>query len=138
GIGGASFAVALPMAGSSYPPRVQGFVLGLAAAGNIGAVLDGFLFPGLAQRFGWQHATLAVLPLLALAAVTIFFWAEDRSAKSGDARRAFVGAAAALAGLIALVLLVDRGFFGPGKAGQLLLPVLGSGLVLAILPRKYL
>src|SRR5215475_5730118 len=74
GVGGASFAVALPMAGSSYPPRVQGLVLGLAAAGNIGAVLDGFLFPGLADRFGWQHATLAVLPLLALAAVTVFYW----------------------------------------------------------------
>src|SRR5215475_2987394 len=27
GVGGASFAVALPMAGSSYPPRVQGLVL---------------------------------------------------------------------------------------------------------------
>jgi NNP family nitrate/nitrite transporter-like MFS transporter len=138
GIGGASFAVALPMAGSSYPPRVQGLVLGLAAAGNIGAVLDGFLFPGLAQRFGWQHATFAVLPLLALAAVTIFFWAEDRSPKSGDARRAFVGSVVALVGLIALVLLVDRGLFGSGKTGQLLLPVLGAALVLAVLPRKYL
>ena len=55
GIGGASFAIALPMAGSSYPPRVQGLVLGLAAAGNIGAVVDGFVFPTLAQHFGWQH-----------------------------------------------------------------------------------
>src|SRR2546421_2075326 len=78
GVGGASFAVALPMAGSSYPPRVQGLVLGLAAAGNIGAVVDGFLFPGLAQRWGWAHATLAVIPLLALTAVAVFFWAEDR------------------------------------------------------------
>src|ERR1700753_564538 len=57
GVGGASFAVALPMAGSNYPPRVQGLVLGLAAAGNIGAVLDGFLFPGLAEHWGWQRAT---------------------------------------------------------------------------------
>src|SRR6266446_7716608 len=71
GVGGASFAIALPMAGSSYPPRVQGLVLGLAAAGNIGAVVDGFLFPTLGQRFGWQHATAAVLPLLALTAVKI-------------------------------------------------------------------
>src|SRR5215472_9789534 len=78
GVGGASFAIALPMAGSSYPPRVQGLVLGLAAAGNIGAVLDGFLFPGLATRFGWQHATMAVLPLLALSATAILMWAEDR------------------------------------------------------------
>jgi NNP family nitrate/nitrite transporter-like MFS transporter len=138
GIGGASFAVALPMAGSSYPPRVQGLVLGLAAAGNIGAVLDGFLFPGLAQSFGWQHSTVAVLPLLALAAVTILYWAEDRSAKSGDPKRAFIGSAIAIVGLIALVLLVDRGLFGQGKTGQLLLPVLGSAVVLAVLPRKYL
>src|SRR6266849_7851107 len=82
GVGGASFAIALPMAGSSYPPRVQGLVLGLAAAGNIGAVVDGFVFPTLSQHYGWQHATLAVLPLLAIAAVTVFYWAEDRSPKS--------------------------------------------------------
>lgn len=138
GIGGASFAIALPMAGSSYPPRVQGLVLGLAAAGNIGAVLDGFLFPGLADKFGWQHATLAVLPLLALAAVTVFFWAEDRSPKSDDARGAFFGSVIALASLVALVLLVEAGTFGQGKTGQLLLPVLGSAVALAVLPRKYL
>src|ERR1700730_11674706 len=83
GVGGASFAIALPMAGSSYPPRVQGLVLGLAAAGNIGAVVDGFLFPGLAQGFGWQRATLAVLPLLALTAAAVFFWAAVRRGKTG-------------------------------------------------------
>lgn len=138
GIGGASFAVALPMAGSSYPPRVQGLVLGLAAAGNIGAVLDGFLFPGLAEKFGWQHATMAVLPLLALAAITVFYWAEDRSPKTTDAPRAFIGSVIALAGLIGLVLLVEAGMFGSGKTGQLLLPVLGAAVALAVLPRKYL
>jgi MFS transporter, NNP family, nitrate/nitrite transporter len=138
GVGGASFAIALPMAGSSYPPRVQGLVLGLAAAGNVGAVVDGFLFPGLAQTFGWQRATLAVLPLLALTAVAVFFWAEDRSAKSGSAPRAFAGLAISMAGLIALVLLVNGGIFGPGKTGQLLLPLLGALLALSVLPRKYL
>jgi NNP family nitrate/nitrite transporter-like MFS transporter len=138
GVGGASFAIALPMAGSSYPPRVQGLVLGLAAAGNIGAVVDGFLFPGLAQRWGWAHATLAVLPLLALTAVLVFLWAEDGGTKSGSGARAFAGLAASLTGLIALVLLVSAGAFGQGKTGQLLLPVLGSLMALALLPRKYL
>ena len=138
GVGGASFAIALPMAGSSYPSRVQGLVLGLAAAGNIGAVLDGFLFPGLAARYGWQHATLAVLPLLALSAATILLWGEDRSVKSGSAVRGFAGLAISMAGLIVLVLLVSAEFFGRGKTGQLLLPLLGSLLALAILPRKYL
>jgi MFS transporter, NNP family, nitrate/nitrite transporter len=137
GVGGASFAIALPMAGSSYPPRVQGLVLGLAAAGNIGAVVDGFIFPGLAQSFGWQRATLAVIPLLALTAVAVMLWAEDRSSKSGNVRNAFVGFGVSLLGLVALVLLVSAGAFGPGKSGQLLLPVLGSLIAFAVLPRKY-
>lgn len=138
GVGGASFAIALPMAGSSYPPRVQGLVLGLAAAGNIGAVVDGFLFPNLGQMLGWQHATVAVLPLLALTAVAVFFWADDFSRKSGSGARAFGGFAVSFIGLIALVLLVNAGIFGPGKAGQLLLPVLGAAMALAVLPRSYL
>jgi NNP family nitrate/nitrite transporter-like MFS transporter len=75
---------------------------------------------------------------LSLAAVTVFFWAEDRGPKGDDARRAFVGSVIAFAGLVALVLLVEAGFFGQGKTGQLLLPVLGSAVALAVLPRKYL
>ena len=138
GIGGASFAIALPMAGSSYPPRVQGLVLGLAAAGNIGAVVDGFLFPTLAQHFGWQRATAAAIPLLLLTAAAIVLWAEDRSAKSGSARRAFGGFAISLTAVVLLVLLVDGGLFGRGKAGLLLLPVMGAAVAVAVLPRKYL
>jgi NNP family nitrate/nitrite transporter-like MFS transporter len=137
GVAGASFAIALPMAGSSYPREVQGLVLGLAAAGNIGAVLDGFLFPALAQSFGWQRATAAALPLLALATVALLLWAEDRSAKSGRATPAFAALAAALAGLIGLVLAVAAGQPVPGKIGLLLLPVLGSALALAVLPQRY-
>jgi NNP family nitrate/nitrite transporter-like MFS transporter len=137
GVGGASFAIALPMAGSSYPPRVQGLVLGLAAAGNIGAVVDGFLFPTLGQTFGWQHATAAALPLLAITAVLVALWAEDRAPKNGSPTRAFVGFGVSLAGVIGLVLLVHAGFFGPGKTGQLLLPMLGSTVALAVLPGRY-
>src|SRR5712664_372286 len=138
GVGGASFAIALPMAGSSYPPRVQGLVLGLAAAGNIGAVVDGFVFPTLAQHYGWQQSTAAVLPLLALTAVAVLLWAEDRSAKSGSGARAFGGFVVSLLSVMALVLLVNGGLFGHGKTGQLLLPVLGAAVALAVLPRKYL
>lgn len=137
GMGGASFAIALPMAGSSYPPRVQGLVLGLAAAGNIGAVVDGFVFPTLAQHYGWQLSTAAVLPLLALTGAAVLLWAEDRSVKSGSGPRAFAGFAISLVSVMALVLLVNSGLFGHGKTGQLLLPVLGAAVALAVLPRKY-
>lgn len=138
GVGGASFAIALPMAGSSYPPRVQGLVLGLAAAGNIGAVVDGFVFPFLGQYFGWQHATAAVLPLLALTAVAVILWAKDSSTKSGSQTRALLGFIVSLVSVIALVLLVNAGLFGTGKTGQLLLPLMGAFVALAVLPRKYL
>src|ERR1041384_6400650 len=40
GLAGASFAVALPQSGRWYPPNMQGVVLGLAGAGNIGVVIE--------------------------------------------------------------------------------------------------
>lgn len=138
GVGGASFAIALPMAGSTYPPRVQGLVLGLAAAGNVGAVVDGFLFPTLATQYGWQRATTAVIPLLALTALAVFLWAEDRSAKTGSTLRALTGFVISLASIIGLVLLVNAGTFGHGRTGLLILPALGAAVALAVLPRKYL
>ncbi|HZP11454.1 MAG TPA: MFS transporter [Nevskiaceae bacterium] len=137
GMGGASFAVALPMAGSNYPPKVQGLVLGLAAAGNIGAVLDGFLFPGLAEKYGWQLATVAALPLLAITATAVWFWAKDLSIKSGSVKRAIAAYGATLAGLVALVLMVSAGVFGAGKTGLFLLPLIGSLLAVAVLPQRY-
>lgn len=137
GMGGASFAVALPMAGSNYPPKVQGLVLGLAAAGNIGAVLDGFLFPGLAEKYGWQLATVAALPLLAITSAAVWFWAKDLSIKSGGVPRAIAAFGATFAGLLTLVLMVNAGVFGAGKTGLFLLPVLGSALAIAVLPQRY-
>ncbi|HTH73060.1 MAG TPA: MFS transporter [Trinickia sp.] len=137
GVGGASFAVALPMAGSSYPAKVQGLVLGLAAAGNIGAVLDGFLFPHVADALGWQYATAAALPLLAIAGFALFVWGDDRGEKAGSTARAMAGFATMLAGLVALVLAVHAGLFGAGKTGVLLLPVLGAAGAIALLPARY-
>jgi MFS transporter, NNP family, nitrate/nitrite transporter len=55
GFAGASFAVALPQAGRWYPPSMQGVVMGLAGAGNVGVVLDSLLAPRLAQAFGWKN-----------------------------------------------------------------------------------
>ncbi|MFZ5862685.1 MAG: MFS transporter [Nitrospirota bacterium] len=61
GVAGASFAVALPQASRWYPPRYQGMVLGIAAAGNMGVVLDSMFVPWLAERFGWQAVFGALL-----------------------------------------------------------------------------
>ncbi len=137
GMGGASFAIALPMAGSSYPPNMQGLVLGLAAAGNLGAVLAGGVFPRIAQHLGWRYATAGSLPLLALAAVAVHSWAQDRSVKHGDRVRASAGFAVVFIGLTALVLGSNAGLIVSRTTGELLLPLLGALLALAALPRKH-
>ena len=74
GFAGASFAVALPQAGRWYPPNMQGLVLGLAGAGNIGVVIDSILAPRLAKIYGWQAVFgFALIPaVLVLAAYWIF------------------------------------------------------------------
>jgi NNP family nitrate/nitrite transporter-like MFS transporter len=55
GIAGASFAVALPLAGGWYPPQYQGLAMGIAGAGNSGSLIATLAAPRLAQRFGWAN-----------------------------------------------------------------------------------
>ena len=55
GFAGASFAVALPQAGQWYPPKLQGIVLGIAGAGNIGVVIDFLFAPKIAEKWGWEY-----------------------------------------------------------------------------------
>ena len=65
GIAGASFAVALPLAGRWYPPEYQGLVMGIAGAGNSGTLIATLFAPRLAQKFGYANAfALAMLPVL--------------------------------------------------------------------------
>jgi len=74
GVAGASFAVALPQSGRWYPPHMQGVVLGLAGAGNIGVVIDHLVAPRIAAIWGWQAVFgAAIIPLaLAFALYAIF------------------------------------------------------------------
>lgn len=77
GVAGASFAVALPQAGRWYPPNMQGLVLGLAGAGNIGVVIDALLAPRLAQIYGWQAVFgLAIIPAVIVLCIYIIFAKE--------------------------------------------------------------
>jgi MFS transporter, NNP family, nitrate/nitrite transporter len=65
GIGGASFAVALPLAGKWYPPEYQGLVMGIAGAGNSGTLIATLFAPRLAQKLGYANAfALAMIPVL--------------------------------------------------------------------------
>src|SRR5213594_1566649 len=70
GIGGASFAVALPIAGRWYPPEYQGLVMGIAGAGNSGTLIATLFAPRLAQKFGWANTfALAMLPVIVVLAL---------------------------------------------------------------------
>jgi NNP family nitrate/nitrite transporter-like MFS transporter len=65
GIAGASFAVALPLAGRWYPAEHQGLAMGIAGAGNSGTLVATLFGPRIAQHYGW-HAVfgLALLPIV--------------------------------------------------------------------------
>ena len=70
GFAGAAFAVALPQAGQWYPPKLQGVVLGIAGAGNIGVVVDFLFAPKIAELWGWSAvfgvgAAMAILVFIA-------------------------------------------------------------------------
>ena len=77
GLAGASFAVALPQAGRWYPPHMQGVVLGLAGAGNIGVVIDHLAAPRIAAAWGWQAVFGAALLPLALAFILYVVFSKE-------------------------------------------------------------
>jgi NNP family nitrate/nitrite transporter-like MFS transporter len=63
GFAGASFAVALPLAGRWYPPQHQGKAMGIAGMGNSGTVFAAIFAPLLAKIFGWGDVlALATIP----------------------------------------------------------------------------
>jgi NNP family nitrate/nitrite transporter-like MFS transporter len=94
GVAGASFAVAMPQAGRWYPPNMQGLVMGLAGAGNIGVVIDSLLAPRLAAAYGWQAVFgFALAPAVLVLALYIFISREPpvvtKAKKFGDYFRMF-------------------------------------------------
>ncbi|MGC2399407.1 MAG: nitrate/nitrite transporter [Acidobacteriaceae bacterium] len=82
GIAGASFAVALPLAGRWYSAEHQGLAMGIAGAGNSGTLVATFFGPRLAQQFGWHIVfALALVPVVCVLAFFLVF-AKDSPARS--------------------------------------------------------
>ncbi len=80
GFAGASFAVALPQTGQWYPPRLQGTVLGIAGAGNIGVVIDFLFAPKIAELWGWESVFLVGGVLSFVVLIAYMFMAKDAPA----------------------------------------------------------
>src|SRR5208283_5965519 len=86
GIAGASFAVALPLAGRWYSAEHQGLAMGIAGAGNSGTLVATFFGPRLAQRFGWHVVfALALVPVLCVLAF-FFLFAKNSPARPAPKR----------------------------------------------------
>ena len=77
GFAGASFAVALPQAGQWYPPKLQGIVLGIAGAGNIGVVIDFLFAPKIAEKWGWESVFLVGAVMAIVTLIAYAFLAKD-------------------------------------------------------------
>jgi MFS transporter, NNP family, nitrate/nitrite transporter len=80
GFAGASFSVALPLAGRWYPPQHQGKAMGIAGMGNSGTVVAALFAPILARLFGWTNVlALAAIPA---AVVLVLFVALAKDSPS--------------------------------------------------------
>jgi NNP family nitrate/nitrite transporter-like MFS transporter len=77
GVGGASFAVALPLASRWYPPQYQGLAMGIAGAGNSGTALSSLFAPMLAKYFGWHAVFGVALAPLILTMILFRVFAKD-------------------------------------------------------------
>jgi MFS transporter, NNP family, nitrate/nitrite transporter len=85
GIGGASFAVTLPLAGRTYPAAHQGLVLGMVASGNVGTVLVLFLAPRIAAMGGWHDVFgWMILPIVLAFAVFVLLVRDDRQSRRDE------------------------------------------------------
>ena len=85
GVAGASFGVALSLGSGWYPPKYKGLAMGIAGAGNSGAVLAMLFAPPLAKAFGWRAVYgMAVVPMLMAMLLLQVFAKEppDREHKS--------------------------------------------------------
>ena len=85
GLGGASFAVTLAVAGRTYPAAHQGWVLGIVASVNVGTVLILFFAPRIAATGGWHDVFgWMVLPIMLALAVFVLVVLDDRQSRRAE------------------------------------------------------
>src|SRR3569833_268689 len=112
GIAGASFAVALPLAGRWYPPEHQGLAMGIAGAGNSGTLIATLFGPRLAQHYGWHSVFgIALLPICAVLAA-FYFLARNSPSRSAPKPWSSYGALIRTADTWRLCLLYSLTFGG--------------------------
>lgn len=77
GIAGASFGIALSLGGGWFPPQYKGLAIGIAGAGNSGAVIAMLTAPLLAAKYGWQSVYGFYIILMLIPIFFMIFWAKE-------------------------------------------------------------
>lgn len=126
GLGGAGFAVGVPLVSRHFPPERQGFALGVYGVGNIGTALAARLAPQIAQ--GWSLPAVFVCFAVGQVAMAGLFWllARDAPRPAGAPRATLAQSLALLRGEPGVWLLSAFYFltFGGFVAFSLYLPKL--------------
>ncbi|MBI5970497.1 MAG: NarK/NasA family nitrate transporter [Deltaproteobacteria bacterium] len=77
GLAGASFGVALSLGGGWFPPENKGLAIGIAGAGNSGAIIAMLAGPPIAIAYGWRMAYFAGAGLMIPALLVMLFAAKE-------------------------------------------------------------
>lgn len=77
GIAGASFGVALSLGGGWFPPKYKGLAIGIAGAGNSGAVIAMLFAPPLAVKYGWSSVYGYAIILMLIPMAMMLFFAKE-------------------------------------------------------------
>lgn len=77
GIAGASFGVALSLGGGWFPPEHKGLAIGIAGAGNSGAIIAMLAGPPIAIAHGWRAAYGAGILLMFVPLVLMLLIAKE-------------------------------------------------------------
>jgi MFS transporter, NNP family, nitrate/nitrite transporter len=77
GVAGASFGVAMSLGSGWYPPRYKGLAMGIAGAGNSGAVLAVLFAPPLARAYGWRAVYGISIAPMVLAMILLQIFAKE-------------------------------------------------------------
>lgn len=77
GMAGASFGIALSLGSGWYPPKYKGLAMGIAGAGNSGAVLASLFAPPAAKAIGWEAVYMyAAIPIIVVMVLMQIFAKE--------------------------------------------------------------
>ncbi len=114
GVAGSSFAVALPLAGRAYEPRLRGLAMGIAGAGNSGTVVAALAAPRLAARIGWHGVFgLAAIPITVVLVLFVVLTRRTPSeAPASSSRLRDIWTARDARSLSGLYLITFGGFVG--------------------------